>query len=537
MGKAIEIRPQAGPQETACASPADILIFGGAAGGGKSYYLLLEPLRHINNPRFGAVIFRQTYPQIRNEGGLWDESNALYGQLNTVAIETRLEHTFPSGATVSFAHMQHDQDTENWRGAQIPLLCWDELTQFSSRQFWFMLSRNRSTCGVRPYVRATCNPDSESWVAELIAWWIDQETGYPIQARSGVIRWFVRDRDEMHWFDDRASAVEFAKTLIPDEVEGDAREVLLQNAQERPKSFTFVAANVEDNTALMRNDPGYMANLMALDVVERERLLRGNWKIRPAAGMIFPRDKWKRAGALPPGEYTFCRFWDKAGTEGGAGARTAGVLMAMRVDWLSDEKTKRMLRMPHFYVLGCDCGRWSDFDVEDRMLSNAEKDRQRWGYVEIGMEQEPGSGGKFAAKFSIRSLSGYPVFAVTASGSKASRWRPLAVQQQAGNVTVITSDDWDWRGFEAELDALSGDEIMDTRKLKDRADAAAGAFNRLALSNKVQFGGMFVVNVASPMQSDIDALRNEDPSDRFQREKRELIASMAASIDAENGGD
>ena len=55
-----------------------------------------------------------------------------------------------------------------------------------------MLSRNRSTCGVTPYVRATCNPDADSWVAKFIEWWIDQDTGYPIPERSGKLRWFIR---------------------------------------------------------------------------------------------------------------------------------------------------------------------------------------------------------------------------------------------------------------------------------------------------------------------------------------------------------
>ena len=63
-----EIRPQTGKQEQFLSTPADIAIYGGGAGSGKTWALLLEPLRHINNPKFGAVIFRRTYPQITNEG-------------------------------------------------------------------------------------------------------------------------------------------------------------------------------------------------------------------------------------------------------------------------------------------------------------------------------------------------------------------------------------------------------------------------------------------------------------------------------------
>src|SRR5690606_135321 len=113
-------------------------------------------------------IFRKTYPQVRNEGGLWDESETLYPLMGAEPIVTRLEWRFPSGATVRFAHLDHESDKYNWQGAQIALIGFDEVTQFSESQFFYMLSRNRSTCGVRPYIRATCNPDADSWVAEMI---------------------------------------------------------------------------------------------------------------------------------------------------------------------------------------------------------------------------------------------------------------------------------------------------------------------------------------------------------------------------------
>src|SRR4051794_4864080 len=73
-----DIAPQPGPQTMFLTTPADIAGYGGAAGGGKSFGLLLEALRHIHNPDFGWVIFRRTYPEIKNEGGLWDDSSDLF---------------------------------------------------------------------------------------------------------------------------------------------------------------------------------------------------------------------------------------------------------------------------------------------------------------------------------------------------------------------------------------------------------------------------------------------------------------------------
>ena len=188
-----QIRPQPGPQETFLSSPADIVIYGGSAGGGKTFGLLLENARHCENAKFGSVIFRRESTQITAQGGLWDAAINLYSPMGIKTREKpRPEVTFRSGARVSFSHLQYEKDVFDWQGTEIPLICFDELTHFSYNQFFYMLSRNRSTCGVRPYMRCSTNPDADSWVAEFISWWWDQKTGYAIPERSGVIRYFIR---------------------------------------------------------------------------------------------------------------------------------------------------------------------------------------------------------------------------------------------------------------------------------------------------------------------------------------------------------
>ena len=193
------IRPQPGAQERFLACPADIAIYGGAAGGGKSFGLLLEPLRHIANKEFGGVIFRRTSPQITNEGALWDEAGKLYPLVGGDARVGSLEYHFPTKACISFRHLQQESTIYDWQGAQVPFIGFDELTHFTRGQFFYLLSRNRSTCGVKPYIRATCNPDADSWVAEFIAWWIDPETGLPIPERAGVVRYLIRVNDTIVW--------------------------------------------------------------------------------------------------------------------------------------------------------------------------------------------------------------------------------------------------------------------------------------------------------------------------------------------------
>lgn len=437
-----EIRPHYGPQERFLATPADIGIYGGAAGSGKSWALLLEPLRNIANPKFGAVIFRRTYPQVTQEGGLWDQSFALYGPLGGVPNLSDLYWTFPAGSRVSFAHLQHEKNVLDWQGSQIPLIGFDELTHFTARQFWYMLSRNRSTCGVRPYIRATCNADADSWVADLIAWWIDQDSGFPVAERAGVLRWFVRVGETLEWADDPA-------------------ELRARHPAIEPKSLTFIPGQLSDNPTLEEADPGYRANLMALPLVDRERLLGGNWKIRPSAGKVLNRAWFRIVDASPAGARRV-RYWDKAGTEDG-GKFTAGVLAARTPEGLT-------------YFEDVVRGQWSAGQRETVIAQVAEADRRRYGSVEIWIEQEPGSGGKESAEFTIMNLAGHTVRADRVTGDKVQRAGPLSAQAEAGNVRLVRGD-WN-EAFLAECHAFPDGPY------KDQVDAAAGAFNRLALPHR-----------------------------------------------------
>lgn len=403
------IRPQAGPQEAFLASPADIVIYGGAAGGGKTYAILLEPLRHIGNPGFGAVIFRREAVQITNEGGLWDTAMQLYPVLGAVPRTLpKPTFRFPSGARVTFAHLNLEADVLGWQGSQIPLICFDELTHFSRNQFFYMLSRNRSTCGVRPYVRATCNPDADSWVAEFIAWWIDQETGLPVAERSGVIRWFVRINDTLHW--------------------GDSPQELAQAHGVEPsdcKSLTFIAASIFDNKALLSADPGYLANLKALARVERERLLGGNWKIKPAAGMYFRRSEAKVIPAAPDDVVVWCRAWDLAATEPSDSSPdpdwTVGALIGRtaRGTFVVGSLVREQLRPAAVRAL-----------VE----STADHDGQG---VAITIPEDPGQAGKEQSQSYVGMLAGRNVQPRRASKNKVLRAEPFAAQWQAGNVEVV----------------------------------------------------------------------------------------------------
>lgn len=268
------VRPQKGYQEKVLSNSADIIISGAAAGVGKTFGLLLDPLRDIHVPGFGGVIFRRTSPQIRNEGGLWDTSMQLYPHALGIPKDSVLEWIFPKGPKIKFSHLEHEKNIYDWQGAQIPYIGFDELPHFSKKMFFYLLSRNRSVCGVKPYCRATCNPDPESWVFELISWWIDPVTGFPIPERDGVIRYMLVDGENYIWGDTYEEVIEKGWYLLEDAVSKSGID-----AKEFVKSVSFISGSIYDNKELLSVNPAYLGNLMAQDAETKAQLLDGNWKV------------------------------------------------------------------------------------------------------------------------------------------------------------------------------------------------------------------------------------------------------------------
>lgn len=267
------IEPQQGYQTKVLSNSADIIISGAAAGVGKTFGLLIDPLRDIHIKNFGGVIFRRTSPQIRNEGGLWDTSMDIYPFVGATPRESSLEWLFPKGGKLKFSHLEYEKNIYDWQGAQIPFIGFDELTHFSKKMFFYLLSRNRSTCGVKPYCRATCNPDPESWVYELIQWWINAETGFPIPERDGVIRYMLRDGENYIWGDTYEEVIQKGWHLLETPVNKSGID-----PKEFIKSITFISGSIYDNKALLSVNPSYLGNLMAQDEETKAQLLEGNWK-------------------------------------------------------------------------------------------------------------------------------------------------------------------------------------------------------------------------------------------------------------------
>jgi predicted phage terminase large subunit-like protein len=439
----VELKPQPGPQEAALRSSADVVFYGGGAGSGKSFGLLLEQLYDVDNPGFRAVIFRRTVPMLRQPGGLVDTSESVFPLLGARLNQSTLEWQFPKGATVKFAGMELEQDRFAWQGAQIALVCFDEVQEFEESQFWFLLSRNRSMSGAKCRVRCTCNPISDGWLRSLLDWWIGAD-GYPIQERSGKLRWFVRDGDVIVWADTKAELIERF------------------GADSAPKSMTFIPALVRDNAILLARDPGYVSNLRALPMVERERLLFGNWNIRWQAGNYFRREWFGQPlDTVPTDIVARCRFWDRAASEQRAGSdpdATVGLLLS---------KTRQGL-----YVIE-DCVKLyaSPHQVEMEMAKCAKRDGPQ---TIIGFMCDPGSAGKYESAAASRALDGCVIKIIPASGAgnKETRARPVSSQCEAGNVKLVRGT-WN-SGFLAVL------ENFPAGKHDDEVDGLSGAHQILS---------------------------------------------------------
>lgn len=216
------------------------VLYGGAAGGGKSDALLCEALRQVQIPHYRAILLRKTYPQLSE---LIDRSRDLYGAAFPKARYNNTAHAwvFPSGAKIFFGSMQHTKDRVNYQGKRYDFIGFDELTHFTWDEYSYMFSRNRpSGPGTRVYIRAATNP-------------------------GGIGHGWVKER--------------FITAAPPMTPINDDYEILSPegNRIQMKRSRIFVPSTVFDNQALLQNNPQYLASLAMLPEAERNALLYGSW--------------------------------------------------------------------------------------------------------------------------------------------------------------------------------------------------------------------------------------------------------------------
>ena len=401
------------------------ILYGGAAGGGKSAALIGLALRRSRIPRHQTIMFRKTYPQINGADGLAQKSAETYAGTGMTYRPGDLTWTAPNGAQVQFRHMSDSAAHLNYQGLAYQNICFDELTQFTEREYLYLISRARSTMpGVKPIIRATSNPGGpgHDWVLRRWAAWLDPE--HPNPARPGEVRWYKRG--------------------------ADGKEEEVPEGTPLARSRAFIPALLTDNPALM-HDEEYMANLNSLPELDRARLLYGDWTATIGESMYFKRTMFPLLTLEDYGKslledpvVTRVRVWDRAATEPTDANRdpdwTVGTLMGKRASGrFVVEEVVRFRKGPHF--------------VEHKIKQTAQADAIRYGVdlrrggVITILTQDPGQAGKYERMSYARQLGGHDVRWVLerSIGDKETRARPAAALAQAGKIDVVAAD-WnrDW---------------------------------------------------------------------------------------------
>jgi len=225
-------------------------------------------------------------------------------------------------------------------------------------------------------------------------------------------------------------------------------------------------SQLKDNQELLKVNPQYEANLMALSLVERERLLNGNWKIRAASGLYFKRTQLGEIlERVPEDVIQWVRCWDLAATEKtdkGDPAYTAGVLIGKR-------------KNGRYIVADVINRQMSASDVRQTIKLTAQADRAAYKRVRIRLPKDPGQAGKEQAESYIKFLSGFDVTTVAETGSKEARAEPMAAQWQAGNFDLLYGP---WN----EEYLLQLENFPDST-FKDMVDASANGFAEIETRN------------------------------------------------------
>ena len=411
-------------QRAALACGAYEVFLGGAAGPGKSEYLVVAPLRWVGHADFRAILFRNSFPELQRT--LIEKSHRLYPALGGVYRGDHHAWTFPSGAQVAFSYLESDRDVHRYQGAEVSFVGFDELPHFTEYQYRYLQSRLRSSARLPIRLRATGNPDGPhlEWVRRRFARWIDREVP------AGQVLWYDPEGCEV-------------PKGTPDAL-----------------SRSYIPGRLADNPYL---GPEYRAQLLALDPVTRAKLLDGDWDACVGEGRLFHRDWWSYLDAAPRC-VARCRGWDL----GAGGDPTEGVLLGDRGPG----------EIPRWVVLDVVTHVGPPHEVHQLVQRTAEADGHE---VRIALPQDPGQAGKDQAMTFRRELAGYDVQTLPVTGDKVTRAGPWSSQVGAKNAALVRAP---WTAaYVAQLHAFpdtprddKADASSDAfRRLSGRAPAPADA--------------------------------------------------------------
>lgn len=275
--------PQVGPQLRAFESPADILFYGGQAGGGKSDLLLGLALTAQEK----SIIFRREAVQLV---GMEERMTTILGTRYGYNSQTGLWR-LPNSRTLEFGSVKLPGDWLKYQGRPHDMKAFDEICHFTELQFRSLIGWMRTdNPAVRQRVVCAGNPPTDAegeWVVRYWAPWLDPQ--HPNPAKDGELRWYVTDEN--------------GKDL---EVPGP-EPVMIGKDLMTPKSRTFIRSSVDDN--LFLKTTGYKATLQALPEPLRSQMLRGDflagrydpvWQLIPTDWIKAAQARWKPRDAKGP---------------------------------------------------------------------------------------------------------------------------------------------------------------------------------------------------------------------------------------------
>lgn len=249
--------PNPGPQTEFLAAAEREVLYGGSAGGGKTFSLIADPMRYFDNPNFNGLILRRTNDELREI--IW-KTQELYPKAFKGAKwqEKKSQWVFPSGARLWLTYLERDEDVLRYQGQAFSYIAFDELTQHPTPFAWnYMRSRLRTTDPNLPiFMRGTTNPGGpgHAWVKQMF---ID-----PAPANTPFIATDLETGEELRY---------------PDTHPEKPGQPLFKRR--------FIPASLYDNPYLA-NDGAYEANLLSLPEMQRRQLLEGDWAV--ATGAAFP---------------------------------------------------------------------------------------------------------------------------------------------------------------------------------------------------------------------------------------------------------
>ncbi len=259
----VVFRPNVGPQVDFLAAPEKEVLYGGAAGGGKSFAMLVDLLRYASNGNHRALLLRRTLAELTE---LIDQSRKLYPKAFPGAVfrESKNTWSFPSGATALFSYVDKDNDVTRYQGQSFTWIGVDELGQYPTPYVWnYLRSRLRTTDPeIQTYMRASANPGGVG------GWWLKKMFVDPAVP------------NDSFW----ATDIDSGNILRY----GPNHPI---NADQPLYQRRFIPARLTDNPFLMESGE-YEAMLLSLPEVERRRLLEGDWDVADGAAFSeFDRSK------------------------------------------------------------------------------------------------------------------------------------------------------------------------------------------------------------------------------------------------------